>query len=237
MITSLLSLSFGFMMWRKHVPELNLRSCSVHSFSWKDMVVDLIWNILVLSSRVLALALFAGSTLLGFLGLASVQVMVGFAYAYSEMEKNNRSSLFPLCFAVSSIFNLQAYYKVTISFKTYLLYWLVMFVENTVLILLWFHWSADRGLWYHEAVLIWVIWACFASFLVECAHMYFYADNSKTNDIFKWCWCVSNSEGAHPPASLEEGANHATPPDNSAEQCDEEAMVEFTCAHSDEEPV
>ena len=46
------------------------------AWNWKHMIVDLMWNILSISSRVIALALFASFQLYWFWGLICLQVIV-----------------------------------------------------------------------------------------------------------------------------------------------------------------
>ena len=49
---------------------------SACQWSWKDMVVDMVWNVLAISSRVITLALFASFRLYWFRSLVGAQIAV-----------------------------------------------------------------------------------------------------------------------------------------------------------------
>ena len=69
-------------------------------------------------------------------------------------------------------------------FYVYVLYWVAMMIENTVLISLWFVWSSDLGLWYHDAAIGCIVFSYILSFLIEFTYSYFY--NEMECDILKW---------------------------------------------------
>ena len=53
--TSLMSLCLGFVTWRQHTEMITYNKAWI----WVGMTVDMVWNILFISPRVIALALFA----------------------------------------------------------------------------------------------------------------------------------------------------------------------------------
>ena len=71
-----------------------------------------------------------------------------------------------------------------VPFFCYLLYWILMFIENTVMIALWYQWSSDLHIWYHDAALAFVIAGYVLSLIVKCLHCSVYNDKKKS--IFEW---------------------------------------------------
>ena len=71
----------------------------------------------------------------------------------------------------------------------YILYWIVMFIENTVMMSMWHFWSETFGFWYHDIVVRFVITAYAASFLIKFIHCCFYKPNRETGNILKWYFC------------------------------------------------
>ena len=59
-----------------------------------------------------------------------------------------------------------------------------MFIKNVLMISLWYQWSSDLGLWYHEAALVFVIAGYVLSLIIKCVHCSFY--NKKRNSVFEW---------------------------------------------------
>ena len=156
---------------------------------WKDMVVDMVWNVLAISSRVITLSLFASYRLYWFWGLVGAQIAltspVIFWYAYqSGILRCNIFDVFASIFtACGFLFNIFAGGR--ISFRMYLLYWTFIFVENIVIISLWYQWSSDFGFWYHDWAISYIICAYFLSLIVKGFHCYYYKLNSKSN-ICHW---------------------------------------------------
>ena len=186
-----MSLCFGFVTHRKLLEGEN-------DWNWKDMVVDMLWNVFSICPRVIALALFASYQLYWFWGIVGVQVAIctvifGCLLICNEGECSgcgdlilNLCFLLPmgLCPSLGYVFTM--YVVTSVPFSVYLLYWAVMFIENTVMISLWYQWSDDLGLSYHDIMLYFVILAYLISLLIKCVHCYFYSSNSETKKIWKW---------------------------------------------------
>ena len=75
-ITSVLSLCYGFVSWRQMLEG----ETENEDRTWKgmavDMAVDMVWNLLSVSPRVIALALFASFELYWFWGLMITQLVI-----------------------------------------------------------------------------------------------------------------------------------------------------------------
>ena len=158
-------------------------------WSWKDMVVDMVWNVLAISSRVMTLALFASYRLYWFWSLVGAQIAVTTPVIFWYGHRNGHlhcnifdvfASIFTAC---GFLFNIFA--AGSISFCMYLLYWTFILIENTVMISLWYQWSSDFGFWYHDWAISFVVCANVLSLIVKCIHCYFYKFNSKTS-ICDW---------------------------------------------------
>ena len=74
-----------------------------------------------------------------------------------------------------------------LEFYVYVLYWFVTMIENTVLISLWFVWSSDLGLWYHDVAIGCIISSYLLSFVIELTHSYF--NNERQYNILEWKFC------------------------------------------------
>ncbi len=170
----MLSLCLGFVTWKKFCIELDEKN---REWTLKDMVVDMIWNVLAITSRVLALALFAGYQPWWFWGLIFAQLIIvaiieyfGASHHKSEAAELSSRVFVSLFASASMMFNLFWAFH-TVPFLLYFVYWLIMFAENVEFISLWFYWSTGLGLRYHEAAITYVIAAYALSFIVHSVHM------------------------------------------------------------------
>ena len=91
---------------------------------------------------------------------------------------------FGLFNGLGTIFNMFA--VVTVPFSVYLYYWLVVFTENSAMILLWYAWSSDRELWYHDVALSFVFVPYVVSLVIEFLQCRWYPFNSAIRDPLKW---------------------------------------------------
>ena len=182
-ITSVLSLCLGFATFHQSVEE---------DVEWTriDMAVDMVWNLLSISPRVIALALFASFQLYWFWGLIIAQVVIAIIslimFLYFILKVGNVADIFIGCgfIGISSIFTMFTFFPTI--FPIYLLYWAVMFIENTVMISLWHQWSDGLEFWYHDLALLYVIIAYVVSLIIKSVHLYFYKPNRDKSNIFKW---------------------------------------------------
>ena len=164
-------------------------------WTWKDMAIDMVWNIFSVSPRVIALALFASFELYWFWGLVITQLALIVIIVIAPMCVLCTSQIDIFAFlgtlmsifliAIGWVFNMFVFLT-TVDFPVYLLYWVVIFVENTIIICLWHQWSDDLGFWYHNLALLYVILAYAVSLIVKSVHCYFYKNNRDEKNIFKW---------------------------------------------------
>ena len=188
-ITSLLSLCSRFVTYRTLLEE--------HDWTCIDLVTDMVWNILSVSPRVIALALFASYELYWFWGLVITQIgIVIICYTLFHYFNTDDVDLQGVCgfffmlilntfTGMGWVFTMFAVLN-TVTFPIYLLYWVVIFVENTIIISLWHQWSDKLGVWYHNVALFYVIIAYAVSAIIKFVHCYFYKPNKNEKNIFKW---------------------------------------------------
>ena len=165
-----------------------------HEFSWtaKDMLVDMVWTLLSVSSRIIALVLFASYQLYWFWGLIITQIIVVIILSCIVIWRDGWGDLCEAIFycivtGVGSIFTMFFAGAADVRFYYYLLYWALTFVENTVVITLWYLWSEDFNFWYHDWAIFCVISVYFISLIVKIVHCYFY--NGKSTDVVNWLYC------------------------------------------------
>ena len=190
MVTSFLSLCIGFVTYRKML--------NGEEWTLADMVVDMLWNVFSVSPRVIALVLFASYKLYWFWGIVAAQV--GFGVIISSVcsllkqESNHQRankiiSLFKvickgLFISMGNVFTM--FVATSLFFPIYILYWIVMYIENAVMMSFWHSWSENLGFWYHDIVVRFVFAAYAASLLIKCIHCWFYKPNMGKINILKW---------------------------------------------------
>ena len=190
-------MSSGFVMFRR-----TLHKETAWTWTWKDLVVDMVWNILSISPRVIALALFASyvGDWFWILPGAHIAGMAGLHYFLHRDGKSRDCSEisaqipFGVLIGYGWVFNFCSCGMTAIHFRYYLFYWLFMFTENTVLISLWWFWSSDLGLWYHVIVIGFVVVMYLLSLIVECLHAYFYNDRKAIIEICDWYFHPGETE-------------------------------------------
>ena len=152
----------------------------------------MLWNVLAISSRVAALALFASHQLHWFWALLGAQISIttSASLVYERFSESKEDFIIDMFYSfyvgVGMIFNVIWVFDLNLYFYVYLLYWLLMFTENTVMISLWYVWSVDLRFWYHNAAIVGVIAFYVLSLAFKTAHCYFYKLNSKKKNILKW---------------------------------------------------
>ena len=188
-VTSLISLRNGFSTWRSFLAEEE-----IWEWTWKDTAADILWNITSISPRVIILALFASYEPYWFWGLIITQIVIisvlifALVIARKIEPRNPLYHLFMACFTgIGRVFNMFFAHPITIPFGAYLWYWLLMFIETTVMILLWYQWSSVLGLWYHEFAVSCLMMAPLLPLIIKSLHCYFKNDLKLYNgSLFKY---------------------------------------------------
>ena len=171
-----------------------------NSWTKKDMAIDFIWNTFAISPRVLALALFASYQPYWFGGLIVAHILVSIIVNCLLLCKsgwlNNVSDIMDFLFmnllsSIGMVVNMFLC-QFSVDFPVFLFYWCLMFIENVVMISLWYQWSTGFGLFFHELPLIFVIVAYVLSLIIKCAHCYFYRSNVRQINILKWKFFTKN---------------------------------------------
>ena len=169
------------------------------------MVVDMLWNALSVSPRVITLALFASYEVHWFWYIAGTHIVVMMGASYFLYRGNDTGDaahiianiLLSAMVGIGCLFNLCESGIEPTGFPVYLVYWIIMFAENTVMISLWYHWSNDLDLWYHDIVVTFVIVTYLLSLVVECLHAYFYNGRKSVCDIWEWLFDPGDIQGDH----------------------------------------
>ena len=84
--------------------------------------------------------------------------------------------------SLSMVYTIVGYSEM--KFYLYISYWVLTFVENTVMISLWFEWVTHLQLWYHNVAMSCIIAGCVFSLIVKTIHCYF--RNEHKLNICKW---------------------------------------------------
>ena len=145
-------------------------------------MINIVWHMYSVCPRIISLYLFLyyGELYWFWVLVAShVVVMMGvYCIFYGDDEKHECSDI---CYFIilglltnsGYLYKLFSFGNRVINFRSYPIYWLVMFTENTVLMFLWLLWSRDLGLWSHDIVVIFIIIMYVLSILVDCLHAYY----------------------------------------------------------------
>ena len=184
-VTSFFSLSLGFITYREDAEFL--------SSYWgrMDMTVDMVWTLISVSPRVIALVLFASYQLYWFWGLVITQFVGVTVFVCISSRLRGYDTLFESVFyaivtGMGSLFTMFVALDMTVHFYYYLFYWIVTFIENTVMISLYYQWSSSFGFWYHNWAIDCVVGVYVLSLIVKVVHSYFYNDREK--DVREWTY-------------------------------------------------
>ena len=136
----------------------------------------------VCQPRVIALAMFASYEVHWFWYFGGTHLVVMMGVSYFVNRDNERRYVCEIIAGIflsawmgfGCLFNFCSLAQQEIRFRVYLLYWLIMFTENIVMISLWYHWSSNLDLWYHDIVVVFIVVVHLLSLVVECLHAYFY---------------------------------------------------------------
>ncbi len=159
-----------------------------------DYFLELVWNILCISSRVIALSLFASVQRYWFAGLITFQVViVTLIFGLRTLDElddcfNTFSFiLLSIILGTNSVFNifLPAEYYDRMPYVFYAFYWLLMMIENIVFITIWYTSTSGLGFWYHDPAIVYVIIAYFVSFMLKTIHTWI-KDYNQNEDILDW---------------------------------------------------
>ena len=173
----------------KEKEDMNDENAEHKIWDWKDMLVDMVWNILSVGPRVIALALFASYQIYWFWGLIGLQLIGAMLILLPIICKGSvKFCECTVCIAAGLFTGLGTVFTMfvflPVPFFCYLLYWILMFIENTVMISLWHQWSSGLGLWFDDAALAFVTVGYVLSLIIKCVHCSFYNKNKES--IFEW---------------------------------------------------
>ena len=185
-ISALLSMSWSSMNTRRVDEELVLENSGVVMFSedfmLQDYILEMIWNMLCISSRIIVLALFASVQTYWFAGLISGQVVLFsslflctillHAGIHSKLYVF-ASILLSILLGINTIFNIflpAKVYDIRLPYLLYAVYWIIMMVENTILITIWYHSTNELEMWYHVPAIVYVVIAYILSFILNTFH-------------------------------------------------------------------
>ena len=153
----------------------------------------MVWSFLSISSRVIAMALFASYQLYWFWGLVVTQVVITTSiiiilwWDVSESCFNCLRSVIGFLFGLGFLVTFIPFGEIgKIHFHAYFMYWTMMFIENTVMVSLWYHWSYDLGLWYQDWAITYVIGQYIVSLGIKIWHSHLYEANIGEKNILKW---------------------------------------------------
>ena len=152
-------------------------------WDWKHATADMLWNLVFISARVVTLALFAAYEPYYFWSLIVAQIVIVTIVIFSICIRNDNTHSVFYHFIISCftgfgmVFNMFfAHPNIAVPYGVYLLYWLLIFIENTVMILLWFIWSSELDLWYHNVAIGCLIPAYVLALIIKSIQCYFYND-------------------------------------------------------------
>ncbi len=182
-ITSLLSISWGATSFKAEQEE---------DMELLELGIELIWNILCISSRIIALSLFATIYRYWFAGMVIFHIIIiFFAILLKDTDENSGvgdwvvSFIFGLGFGIGYLFNVLLVEFAFESYVFYMGYWLVLMVETTILISVWYVKTNGEDLWYHDTSIACIIPAYFISFVIKTLHVSTFEGN-KERSILNW---------------------------------------------------
>lgn len=177
-VFSFLSLSWGVVTTRALALDKD-----EYKLGYFDVVLDMIWNLLAISSRVITLALFATKYLDWFIGFSAGQLVVwgivqicfkGSFFENTGIDSSIFSTvllcLFGLIGSLVNIFTFDIDNRSNKQYRIYCTYWVTTLIENIVYVTLWYVSTKSENLWYHVLAIAYVIPAYVLSFLIKSLH-------------------------------------------------------------------
>ena len=163
---------------------------------WKD-ILEMLWNVLAISCRIIALSLFGSQYRYWFAGVVVMQCLFWTAcIAYIERELISDWKdifIFRLTQGLAYTFNITVTSNApagddegcVVTYPWYIFYWFITMLVNTILISIWFTTTADTQLWYKIPATTYVIVGYFVSLFVKTFHTNIRKHNRST---FDWEW-------------------------------------------------
>ncbi len=196
-ITSLLSISWGLTSYKVAMDEV----AGNVPFNTMDYALDLTWNILCISPRILALSLFATVYTDWFWGIIGAHIFIMFLVLSAKNKGATKGDLAwqSLVFGIGHLFNILLEAELFAKYKNYFSYWFQTIIETVILISIWYVDTPDKNLWYHDAAIAYVIPAYFVSYFIKTYHVSTF-ENNKGKPSWEW-YCskmnkdMSNEEG------------------------------------------
>ncbi len=216
-ITSLLSISWGATSFKAEGEE---EDDAEISFETMDYIMDLVWNILCISARILALSLFATVYRYWFAGIVTFHITIIFIMMVfnrnidTSMDTGDWVSfvIFSLGLGIGYLLNILmvSYNQVSLVFQTYVFYfcyWMVLMIETTILISIWYAENQDNDLWYNDVAIAYVITAYSISVAIKTFHVSTFQQN-KGKPIWKWvCTNINMTDDEENESETEEGGH------------------------------
>ncbi len=192
LISSLLSISWGATVFKNMMDSVYdpPRPFTVH-----DYILEMTWNTLAISCRVITLALFASQYQILFAGVVVVQFILwtaGIMYIERVYTCKCEANMWPILYIERDISNwvdnrsrivqgigytfniilvsMQAEdpgASFVIRYPWYVFYWFITMLHNTILISIWFAVTADTELGYRILAITYVIVAYVVSLIVK----------------------------------------------------------------------
>ncbi len=182
LITSLLSLSWGAVNIKSKTDVYEQDGEEFgHPFTKSGYILEMIWNILILSSRTVVLALFTTEYKYWLILVILVPIVLWglFLKFTADLHKGKAGFYIGLGIGITYTFN---NFLVTFEenddddhvllrkYCLYVAYWVILMAENVTLVSLWYISTVGKDLWYHDIAIAYVIAAYFVSFFVKTLH-------------------------------------------------------------------
>ena len=195
LISSLLSISWGATVFKNMMDSDEGYYDPPRPFTVLDYILEMTWNILAISCRVITYALFASQYRYWFAGVVVVQfVLWTEAIMYIDIS-DCVDNIVRIAQGIGYTFNIilvsvQSVFSsvdpsFVIRYPWYVFYWFITMLQNTIMISIWFTATADTELWYRIPAIAYVIVAYFVSLLVKTFHTSIMKHNKGK---FMWKW-------------------------------------------------
>ncbi len=175
LILSLLSISWGATAFKAMYDSEGGKP-----FTTLDYILEMAWNILAISCRVITLALFASQYRYWFAGVVVVQCVlwIGAIMCIEREEISDCSgNIMRITLGIGCTFNVILVGGQKSWYVFYSIYWFVTMIQNAILIYIWIAATADTQLWYRMPAIIYVFVAYFVSFIIKIIHTNIRKDN------------------------------------------------------------
>ena len=185
------------------------------------MIFNFLWRATEIGTRIIAIGLFAALSsfrvaIVVIVHWLLVYLLISY-YERTDLRQDTCTTLLldfifgcPIVFCFLKTFGGRSRYKM-------LFYYIVVYMENCLMICLWFHFTDDKGAWFHIPALLTVVFGMFVQLIFQLTYYRWFHHKSPIHmsccspcQACKGCWCPPHCVNENDDAQMSNDQTHAT---------------------------